>query len=146
MFDRIKGKRIVTLLLVLSCIISGIILGASPDYKVYELKDTRQLDSLITLQLQQARILDDHYRMIRIPVDTVFTRKEYRIRVPSHFSKTLFHLDLVKDLKKYDLDLPARVELPSRDMDIYLYYEGTILRTLRLTTDSALDSLMIYQN
>lgn len=142
MLDRKNGKKIITVLLVLSCIVSGIILAASPAYNNYSIQNTRQLDSLLNVQIQDSRIFPDQIRVSNIRIDTIFTRKEYRIRVPSGFSKTLFHIDLHKTLNQYEIETPAKINFPSRDMDIYIYNDGTVLRTIRLTTDRDLDSLM----
>ncbi len=136
-----NGKKIITALLLVSCIVSGIILMASPTKKIYRLQNTQQLDSLLNLHFKEANILDSHIRTAAIQVDSNLLRKEYRIIVPSRFSKTMFHATLHKTLYSYDVSLPARVHLPSHDMNIYIYYQDTILRTLRLTTDTDLDSL-----
>lgn len=141
MLDKKNGKKLVTVLLVLSCIVSGIILAASPDYKSYRIENTRELDSLLSVHLQDAQIKAEQIRVSGIKIDTIFTRKAYRIEVPSRFSKTLFHVDLHKDLFKYDIQAPAKVHFPSHDMDIYIYDQGTVLRTIRLTTNPELDSL-----
>ena len=146
MLDKKTGKKVVTVLLVLSCIISGIILAASPDYKNYRLENPRELDSLLNVHMQNARLNSEQIRISNIRIDTIFTRKEYRIEVPSRFSKTLFHVDLNKDLTKYDMEAPAKVHFPSRDMDIYVYSNGTVLRSIRLTTNPELDSLVTEEN
>lgn len=137
-----NGKKIITVLLALSCIVSGIILAASPSYQSYTIENTRQLDSLLNVHIQNARIVPAQVRVTNIRVDTVFTRKQYRIEVPSRFSKTLFHINLHHSLNRFDMDTPAKINFPSRDMDIYVYNEGTVLRTIRLTTDPGLDTLM----
>ncbi|MCP9292346.1 MULTISPECIES: hypothetical protein [Gracilimonas] len=141
MLDKKNGKKLVTVLLVLSCIVSGIILAASPDYKNYQIENARELDSLLNVHIQDAQIKAEQIRVSSIRIDTIFTRKEYRIEVPSRFSKTLFHVDLHKDLFKYDMQAPAKVHFPSHDMDIYIYDQGTVLRSIRLTTNPELDSL-----
>ncbi|MEQ8523573.1 hypothetical protein [Gracilimonas sp.] len=146
MLDKKNGKKIITALLVLSCIVSGIILAASPEFKSYRLENTRELDSLLNVHIQDARINPNQIRVSSIRIDTIFTRKEYRIEVPSRFSKTLFHVDLHKDLFKYDMEAPAKVHFPSHDMDIYVYHQGTVLRTIRLTTNPELDSLVTPEN
>ncbi|MBO6587285.1 MAG: hypothetical protein JJ953_14335 [Gracilimonas sp.] len=141
MLDKKNGKKLVTVLLVLSCIVSGIILAASPDYKNYQIENAHELDSLLNVHIQDAQIKAEQIRVTSIRIDTIFTRKEYRIEVPSRFSKTLFHVDLHKDLFKYDMQAPAKVHFPSHDMDIYIYDQGTVLRSIRLTTNPELDSL-----
>ncbi|MEX0843836.1 MAG: hypothetical protein WD022_01075 [Balneolaceae bacterium] len=137
-----NGKKIVTILLALSCIVSGIILAATPPYKSYKIENVQQLDSLLKVHIQNARINKNQIRTSNILVDTVFTRKDYRIKVPSRFSKTLFHIGLHKDLTRYGIESPAKIYFPSYDMDIFVYHNETILRKIRLTTDVALDTLI----
>lgn len=137
-----NGKKIITVLLALSCIVSGIILAASPSYKNYQIDTPQQLDSLLNIHFQNSLITPSQVRVSTISIDTIFTRKEYRVKVPSQFSKTLFHIDLHKDLNRYKINSPAKVLFPSRDMHIYINKEGTVLRTIHLTTDINLDTLM----
>ncbi|MAO64012.1 MAG: hypothetical protein CL666_03345 [Balneola sp.] len=140
-----NGKKIVTALLAFTCIISGIILASTPAPTFQRLDNFGELDSLLQVQFQESRILSSQIRTSTVHVDSNLTRKEFRIEVPSRFSKTLFHVHLDKKLTPYGLDTPARVHFPSRDMDIFLYYNNTILRTLRLTTDTDLDTLQTEQ-
>lgn len=141
--DRKNGKIIVTTLLALSCIISGVILAASPSHKNYSLDTTKQLDSLLNVHIHNSLITQSQVRVSSIQVDTVLTRKEYRVRVPSRFSKTMFHIGLHDDLNRFDIETPTKIEFPSRDMHIYVYSKGTVLRTIRLTTDTDLDTLKV---
>lgn len=141
--DRKNGKIIVTALLALSCVISGVILAATPSQKIYTLDTTAKLDSLLNVHIHNSLITPPQVRVSSIQVDTVLTRKEYRLRVPSRFSKTMFHIGLHQDLNRFDIETPAKIRFPSRDMHIYVYSEGTVLRTIRLTTDTDLDTLRI---
>ncbi|MTI88153.1 MAG: hypothetical protein FH748_09310 [Balneolaceae bacterium] len=136
-----NGKKYITILLVLSCVVSGIILASSPAYKTKSLRSFSTLDSLINLKLEDARILPAHIRPYTIRIDSSFERKVYRVKVPSRFSKTRFHLNLHDALLPYGIESPAKVTLPAHDMDIYVYEENTIFRTIRLQTDSSIDSL-----
>lgn len=142
MLDIKNGKKIITVLLALSCVVSGIILAASPSYQNYNIQNTRQLDSLLNVHIQNSRIVPAQVRVSNIRIDTVFTRKAYRIEVPSRFSKTVFHIKLHHSLNRFDIETPAKINFPSRDMDIYVYNHGTVLRTIRLTTNPDLDTLM----
>lgn len=141
MFSKENSKKIITGLLFISCVISGIILAATPDKAVYKLESGQQLDSLINTHFVSAQILPKQIRTSSIRLDSGFIRKEHRVRVPTKFSKTLFHVDLHKDLQKYDVEVPSIIKFPSRDMHIYVYHENSVIRTLRLTSDPELDSL-----
>lgn len=144
--DRQKGKKAVTILLVLSCVISGIILAATKSPEVYRVKTHQQLDSLITQTVLNSQIKPPQIRVNEITVDSIFTRREYQIKVPTRFSKTLFHLELNNRFSKYNMEVPATVHFPERDMDIYIYNKGTILSTIRLVGDARLDTLIIGVN
>lgn len=146
MLDKKNGKKVITILLVLSCIVSGIILAASPSNEIYRLDNTQQLDSLVNTHIQNSLITQEQVQVSVINIDTIFTRKVYRLRVPSRFSKTMFHINLHKDLNRYEIQAPAKINFPSRDMHIYVYNKGTVLRTIRLTTDPSLDTLTTEQN
>ncbi|MEX0721130.1 MAG: hypothetical protein WD059_10710 [Balneolaceae bacterium] len=141
--DRKNGKKIITILLTLSCIISGIILAATPSPAIHKIQTVKELDSLITTHILNSQVNPQQVRVRDITVDSTFTRRMYRIRVPSRFSKTLFHLELHKNFRQYKMEVPAKVSFPERDMDIYLYNEGTVLRTIRLITDTDLDTMII---
>ncbi|MFD2532813.1 hypothetical protein [Gracilimonas halophila] len=141
--DKKNGKIVVTTLLALSCVISSVILAASPSHKSFNLDTAAQLDSLLNVHIHNSLITPQQVRVSSIQVDTSLTRKEYRLRVPSRFSKTMFHIGLHDDLNRFDIETPAKILFPSRDMHIYVYYKGTVLRTIRLTTDTDLDTLKI---
>lgn len=136
-----NGKKIVTALLAFTCVISGIILASTPAPTFHRLENFRQLDSLLQDQFLESQLMSPQIRTSTVNVDSNLTRKEFRIKVPPGFSKTLFHIHLDKKLTDYGVETPAQVHFPSRDMDIYLYYNNTVLRSLRLTTDPDLDTL-----
>ena len=62
-------------------------------------------------------------------------RSVYEIKVPPFFSKTSFHLALNHQLQIYNIESPAKVLFPEENMHIHLIYNGTIFRTIRLTTN-----------
>lgn len=141
MFEKNTGKKIITILLALSCIVSGIIIASTPTPKNYQLKHIQQLDSLIQLNFNKYLIIEDQIQRTSVSVDTILTRKHYRIEVPSYFSKTRFHIALHHSLIPYGVETPAEVHFPSTDLNIYVYDEETVLRTLHLTTNPELDTL-----
>lgn len=141
MFSKENSKKIITALLFISCVISGIILASTPEKTIHRIESGTHLDSLINMHLMNAQVFRDQIQTSTIRIDRGFTRKSHRIRIPSDFSKTLFHVDLHDDLQKYRIEVPAIIKFPSRDMHIYVYYNDTVIRTLRLTTDPELDSL-----
>lgn len=104
-----------------------------------------QLDSVITSSMADHNIRPDQWRVSSTDVDSIFVRKTYRVRVPLHFSKTLFHYDLNRRIYGSDYLSPSRVTLPDNDIDIFLYKDQTIVRTIRMETDRDLDSLEVIQ-
>ena len=135
-----NGKKIIAFLLLLSCIVSGIILAASPEYHVNRLNLNSELDSLIHIQFYNAGIQNSQIREYSIEVDSAFTRKTFRVEVPSRFHKTLFHFRLHKNLYPYGVTVPGRIHFPERDMDLYIYSNETVLRTIRFITNNDIDS------
>lgn len=131
-------KRIITALLLVACILSGIIYAYTPKYIPNNVTTEAQLDSLIRLTLEDANILPAQIRTFNVEIDTSFTRKVYRVRVPSSFSKTSYHLELHKEFYPLGLSTPTRVVFPEQDMNIYIVNDDTIFRTIRLITDSEL--------
>lgn len=130
-------KKVFTLLLVLSCIVSAIILAATPPVVEKKIYTHSQLDSLIQLSFTEADIRSDQIRSSTVEIDTSFSRKVYRVRVAPSFSKTSFHLKVHKRFYDLGLDTPTRVVFPERDMNIYFSYNDTIIRTIRLITDKS---------
>ena len=79
-------------------------------------------------ELINHQISDDLYRRYDIEVDSTFSRTVYRVQVPPSFSKTMFHFELHQKLLPYQLNSPAKVILPEKDMNIYIVDRGTIRR------------------
>lgn len=122
---------------------SGLILVATPASKANHIHSRKQLDSLIINHIFSAQISPQQVRIVDFPVDSSFTRRMFQVRVPSRFSKTLFHVELHKAFNAYEIEVPAKVQFPEHDMDIYVYHENTILRTIRLIGDTSLDTVII---
>ncbi len=129
-----KRKPIITILLAISCIVSGVILAYSPGTQKINHNAADDLDSLIVSHFVNNSVIGDNFRTYRIEVDTNFTRMVYRVPVPPAFSKTMFHMNLHSSLQKYDIETPARVIFPERNMNIYVHQDGIIRSTIRLIT------------
>lgn len=131
-------KKIISALLLFACILSGIILAYTPSFVQNKITTGAELDSLIQLSLDEADLLKNQIRVYNIEVDSSLTRKIYRVRVPSTFSKTSFHLNLHERLYPMEFTSPTRVLFPEGDMNIYIEHEGTIFRTIRMITDNSI--------
>lgn len=130
-----KRKYIITALLFVACILSGIMFAATPGYKPVHIGTHAELDSLISQSLSDHSIQNSQIRVYTVRDDSTIHRKVYRVRVGPGFSKTSFHLQLHKQFFELGFNTPARVVFPERDMNIYFTYKGTVLRTVRLITD-----------
>ncbi|MFN1835865.1 hypothetical protein AB2B38_011440 [Balneola sp. MJW-20] len=142
---RINRKKWITALLALSCIASAVMLVHTPVNNARSIQTMDGLDSVIVATLSDHNIQRAHYRVSSTPLDTVFTRKTYRVRVPQRFSKTLLHYDLNKRIHGSGFESPSKVTLPEKDLDIYLYKYNSVVRTIRVYTDLSLDTLEVYQ-
>ena len=129
-----KRRPLITILLALSCIISAIIFVATPSQKSIDYSAAENLDSLIASALSNEPSIGSNFRRYDIEVDSNFTRTVYRVPVHPTFSKTMFHYSLHQTLSKLKIDSPAKVIFPERDMNIYIYDNGTIRSTIRLIT------------
>ena len=133
----LRNKKVITtILLLLSCLSSVLILSFTPPYKDHTLELNGGLDSLIVREFQMNQIPENRYRRYDIDVDSVFSRTVYRVQVPPSFSKTMFHYNLHNQLLSYELSVPAKVILPGNDMNIYILERGTTRSTIRLLTTS----------
>ncbi|MEP0007013.1 MAG: hypothetical protein ABJ387_10055 [Balneola sp.] len=129
-----KRRPLITILLALSCIVSAVMLVATPSHKAIDYSAAENLDSLIASALSQEPSIGANFRRYDIEVDSNFTRTVYRVPVHPTFSKTMFHYTLHQTLSKLKIESPAKVLFPERDMNIYIYDNGTIRSTIRLIT------------
>lgn len=129
-----KRRPLITILLALSCIVSAVMLVATPSHKAIDYSTAENLDSLIASALSQEPSIGANFRKYDIEVDSNFTRTVYRVPVHPTFSKTMFHYSLHQTLSKLKIESPAKVLFPERDMNIYIYDNGTIRSTIRLIT------------
>ncbi|XWN36023.1 MAG: hypothetical protein ROO71_08660 [Balneola sp.] len=129
-----KRRPLITILLALSCIVSAVILVATPSHKAIDYSAAENLDLLIASALSQEPSIASNFRRYDIEIDSNFTRTVYRVPVHPTFSKTMFHYSLHQTLSKLKIESPAKVLFPERDMNIYIYDNGTIRSTIRLIT------------
>lgn len=128
-----KSRRhLITALLVFACILSGSILATTDAPPKQRLLSVDILDTVIQDAFKNHQISRNQYRTRTISVDTLFSRKIYRVGVPSSFSKTSFHLALHQELLAHDVHTPAKIVFPEHTMNIFLTYNGTVHRTIEL--------------
>jgi len=130
-------KKIVAILLGVSCLLCGFILAFSSPPEHKRLNSYEQLDALIRehIQLPSAQVSTSTVR-----VDSNFTRRIYRLRVAPTFSKTTFHYTLHRLLYEYNIKSAAKIYLPEEDMTIHLIYNDTVTGTIKLITDENINS------
>lgn len=88
--------------------------------------------------LETFNISNRQIRERTIQLDSVHSRKEYRVRVPQGFSKTQLHHEIHTTFHRYDVNAPARVEFPEKDYHIYLLKDQTVFTSIRIETDPEL--------
>lgn len=133
-----KKKRLIAILLLVSCFISGFILFSTADNNTKSLTSLAQADSLVQQQFSNFNISEDQVSIASTHVDSQFSRKTYFVGLPYRFSKTQFHADLNDALFPFDIKTPAQVTFPQKNVDIHLSYRGTVIRTISLQTDPEL--------
>lgn len=130
-----KKKRIIAILLLISCFISGYMLLATSSGNANRLHNLAQADSLIHQKLADFNISEQQVQTFTTRVDSNFSRKTYLVRLPYQFSKTQLHAELNRTFHNYSIQTPAKVTFPEQNVNIHLSYKGTVIRTISLQTD-----------
>ncbi len=114
-----------------------------PSKKRQKLQRLSQADSLVLGTLSKFNIPKKHISIHFKRVDSSFTRKVYIVSVPLYFPKIRFHAALKAQFSRYNVTLPARIIFPDKNIDIQLYYQDTIIRTIKMVMD---DNLQLKRN
>ena len=128
-------RKFIVILLALSCLLAGYLLINTSPLSQKNLVHSSQIDSLITLTLEDFNISPSQIRKRDIQVDSVFSRSVYTIRVAPNFSKTTLHYTLKEELWPYRIEPIATVQFPERDMRLHLLVNNQIYRTLIIRND-----------
>ena len=136
--NRHNQKKLIAILLFISCLFSTWLLFVSPANESRQFRSFTQADSLLQRTLSDFNIPEQQRSSSAVNVDSNFSRKTYRVTVPPSFSKTQFHAVLQNRLRPYQITLPASVTFPEQDMQIHLRFSSTIIGTIKLSTDKDL--------
>jgi hypothetical protein len=128
----------IVLLLLFSCIASGLLLWKADPVKNQTLTSPAQIDSLITLVFNEFHLSPEQVRSQTVQVDSVFARNIYSVTVPPAFSKTSFHYRLHQELWPYDARTAGKVVFPDRDLRIHILFNNKVQRSVFLYSDSRL--------
>lgn len=123
-------KKFLVWLLFFSCIAAFIFfLNTEPPTKKY-LRSVSQIDSLITLTLEQHQITPNQVRVRTVEIDSLFSRRIYQIEIPSTLSKTSFHYKLHQNIWPYEATTVAQVQFPERNLRIHILINDKVHRSL----------------
>lgn len=128
-------KLIVAVLLVACSIVSVLLLKQQSGNRKL-LPDLSTADSIIVSTCRSFNINKSAYHVETIPVTPHFKRKIWHVSLPVNLSQTFFHYDLSQLLYPYNIQTPAKVDLKNGTMDIELYYDHTVIRTISLRNDT----------
>jgi hypothetical protein len=132
----IGTKRVwVVWLLFFSCIAAAVLLLKMETPPRTQLTSTAQLDSLITLTLDEHNIPQNRIRSRTVEIDSVFSRNLYTVRVPPDFSKTSFHYSLHHNLQPYRVQTIGHVQFPEQNLRIHLLVNDKVHRSVFLNSD-----------
>jgi len=107
-----------------------------------ELTSLTELDDIIKDELIEFNIKQSQIQTRTVDEQLGFGRLIYRVDVPENFSKTFFHSELSRRLYPFEVRTPSIVNLPSKDLNIHVYWRNTIVRTLELRSSSDLSRNM----
>ena len=130
-------KTIITALLALSCLISGILLLFMEPPVLQDFNTLEEIDEIIFEELEAFNISKDQVRIRTTEIDSSFSRKTYIFSLHPSYSKTLIHQQLHKRLYTLDIDSPAKVNMREDELSIYLYSNNTVFRTIHILTDNS---------
>lgn len=130
-----QKKMLISLLLLISCIVSSVLLAFTSNLSPQSIKSFDQADSLIINDLTKFNISDQQVRIQSVAIDSVNTRKTYRVNVPPGLSKTQLHLELAQTFYPFEIQSAARIDFPQRDMTIHLIYHNSVFRSITLQSD-----------
>lgn len=133
--SELRKKRLIVLLLFLSCLLSATLLIATPEVENRRVRSLAQVDSLIRETFVPFNIGEQQIDSRYVTVDSTFRRRVFRVTLPPTISKTQLHARIQRTLHPYDISSPSRVMLPAGDMNIHLVWNQTVIRTLHLRTD-----------
>lgn len=102
------------------------------------LNSFQEADSLLLNNFRTFNIAERQVRERVISLDSIYNRKEYRVNVPPGFSKTQLHYEIHHTFREYNVETPAKVVFPEKDLTIYLVLDNTVFYTIRLQTDPEL--------
>lgn len=137
-----KQKKWIVTLLAASCTAALFLLFGNSENSFKNLTSAAQADSLITEVLYDFDITNSQIRKQTVSFDSLFSRTIYTVKLPSEISKTEIHYQLQKKIIPYKMDSPAKILMPEKDMRIHLLYAGTVIRTVQLSTDTQLQSVL----
>lgn len=132
----LRKKRLIVLLLFLSCLLSAALLIATPEAENRRVRSLAQVDSLIQETFVPFNIGERQIDSRYVAVDSTFRRRVFRLTLPASVSKTQLHARMQRTLHPYDISSPSRVKLPGEEMNIHLVWNQTVIRTLHLRTDT----------
>lgn len=135
-----RNKRRLAGLLLLCCLASITALQQwEPDTQTH-LRSGTEADSLIRHTIDHFGVMPVDIRLQTIRIDSSLQRKHWQLDVPPGFSTTDWHYQLHRELEPYNVQTPARVFFPEREMLIHLIHNETTFRTIRLVpTDAPTD-------
>ncbi|MEX0993974.1 MAG: hypothetical protein WD599_00510 [Balneolaceae bacterium] len=142
-FQLNRRKKWIVLLLSVSCLVSIFLYLSYQPAGNLQLKNTGQVDSLITRLFDRFNISAEQIRKRPIRIDTLTARVVYTVNVPPGFSKTRWHFELDKEVREYGIQTPARVTFPEQSMQIHLTYGTNIIRSVLFRTDP---DLVLYRD
>ena len=125
-----QKKKYLVWLLFLSCIAAFIFFLNTEAPEKKHLRSVSQIDSLITLTLEQHQLTSNHVRVRTIEINSLFSRRIYQIESPANFSKTSFHYSLHQNIWPYEAVTVAQVQFPERNLRIHVLVNDKVHRSL----------------
>ncbi|TNE70805.1 hypothetical protein EP331_11105 [bacterium] len=121
--------------LLISCLLMIYLLINTKTHEDVTLEDLAVIDSLIVNELSSYSIKNKQIKSKTVKTGD-FKRVNYEVRIPGKLSKTQIHTDIHYKLNELGISTPAKLKLPERDLNIFVYVDGTVIRSIQLVTDT----------
>ncbi len=125
----LQREQTVLGLLLLSCVLSLLLLIVIPQPEHTSLSDAGIIDRAIERHTSHYGISKTDIRTREIKVDSLFSRKEFTIRVSPDFPGTTVHARLAAELKPLRVGIEGERFFPENRLELRFIYAGKLVRT-----------------
>ncbi len=131
---RIRKKALVFMLLI-SCAASVLLLASADAPSTTPLHDLSLTDAVIRDAAIAYGLPVEQINVRTITVDSLFSRRDYELKIPRGFPATTVHARIVNELHPYGVKVYGKRTFPSNELTLWVTYAGKRIRTVKFSID-----------